>query len=70
MQNNDCIHKFSDWKKLKKPVIDCESMSEDARALTGICFQRKCTKCGYVDTKFEPIKKGGKHLSLKMNGSN
>ncbi len=66
MQNNDCIHKFSDWKKIKKAVFDCESMDEDARALKGTSFQRKCKKCGFVETKFEPIKKGGKHLGLRL----
>ena len=69
MQNNDCIHKFSSWKQMKKVVIDCESTAEDARAFVGTGFSRKCKNCGYVETKFEKANTKGKSkkLSLKRN---
>ena len=69
MQNNDCVHKFGPWKKMKKVVVDCESMDEESRASIGIGYERKCELCNIRDTKFEPITKKGKtkSLELKMN---
>ena len=67
MQNNDCVHNFSDWKKEKEPVLECESMEENSPIFMGICSTRRCKICGYVDTKIEKInKKENKKLSLKM----
>ena len=66
MQNNDCIHKFSNWKQMKKAVIDCESSDQDAKAFIGTRFTRKCKLCGYVESRFEKSNKKGKHLGLKM----
>ena len=66
MQNNDCIHKFSNWKPMKKAIVDCESMAEEDRAFLGKGYTRKCKECGLVETKFEKTNKKGKHLGLKM----
>ena len=66
MQNNDCIHNFSSWKKEKQPVLECESMEENSPIFMGIEFTRKCKSCGLVDTKVERInKKESKKLSLE-----
>ena len=67
MQNNDCVHNFSDWKKIKKIVVDCESMDENARAFAGTGYTRKCKFCGLVDTKFEKEDKKGKVKKLSLN---
>ena len=67
MQNNDCIHDFSKWKKDKEPVIECESMEEDSPVFMGIGFTRRCRLCGYVDTKIEKVNETkNKRLGLKM----
>lgn len=63
MQNNDCIHKFGGPKPIKKVIADCDA---DGRAALGTTVTRKCKKCGLVVTEFQPAKKGGKHLGLKM----
>jgi hypothetical protein len=51
---------------MKKAVIDCESLDQDAKAFIGTRFTRKCKLCGYVEAKFEKSNKKGKHLGLKM----
>ena len=67
MQNNDCIHNFSSWKKDKEPVLECESMEENSPIFMGIVSTRRCRKCGFVDTKVEKIeRKENKRLNLKM----
>lgn len=66
MQNNDCIHDFSKWKKDKYPVIECESMEEDSPIFMGIGYTRKCRLCGLVDTKIEKNNNDSKKLNLKM----
>ena len=59
------------WKPLKGTVADCESMSEDSRAILGTVMQGKCKKCGLVTTEFQPFKKKGKfkHLGLTPNNN-
>ena len=67
MQNNDCIHNFSNWKKQKEQVIDCESMEENSPIFFGNIFVRRCKDCGYAEEKIEKIdkKNKGKKLSYK-----
>ena len=67
MQNNDCVHKFSDWKKDRTPVLECESMEDNSPIFMGIYSTRKCKICGLVETKIERLtKKDNKKLGLKM----
>ena len=67
MQNNDCIHNFSNWKKGKEPVLECESMDENSPVFMGIESTRRCKTCGLVETKIDRIdKKENKKLSLNM----
>lgn len=67
MQNNDCIHNFSDWKKDREPVIECESMEENSPIFIGMGFTRKCKLCGLIETKIEKLdKRDNKKLGLKM----
>ena len=65
MQNNDCIHNFSDWKKDKEPVLECESMDDNSPIYMGIGYTRRCKICGLIDTKVEKLK-DVKKISLKM----
>ncbi len=70
MQNNDCIHDFGKWKKMKKVVLELESDDDESPSFLSEVFHRKCKNCGLVERRIERIDKKGKnkHLGLKMKG--
>ena len=41
MNNNECVHNFGSWKKLKEPILECESMEEDSPVFLGTIYIRR-----------------------------
>ena len=72
MNNNECVHNFGSWKKLKEPILECESMEEDSPVFLGTIYIRRCRDCGYTEERIEKQNKQNKakKLNLKMNRKN